>query len=122
MKSVKCWIMFVGLALLMSAAAQASDKTEHNVTITSPVQVQQTELEPGHYKVAWEGSGPAVRVEFLQHGKTVATSEAKLVNQGHKSPYDDVVTAKASDGASNLKEIDFQNEEQSLVFGNAPGM
>jgi hypothetical protein len=119
---VKYWIMFVGLALLTSLPAQARDKTEHNVTITSPVEVQSTQLEPGHYKVAWEGSGPAVHVEFLQHGKTVATSQAKLVNEGHKSPYDDVVTAKASDGASNLKQIDFQNEEQSLVFGNEPGM
>ena len=122
MKFGKYWTTLVGIALLASSAAFAESRTEHNVTITDPVQIGSTQLEPGHYKVAWEGAGPTVQVRFLHDGKTVAISNAQLVRQNQKSPYDDVVTTKTSTNESNLKQIDFQNQKESLVFVNQPGL
>ena len=122
MKFGKYWTTLVGIALLASSAAFAESRTEHNVTITDPVQIGSTQLEPGHYKVAWEGAGPTVQVRFLHDGKTVASSNAQLVSQNQKSPYDDVVTTKTSTNESNLKQIDFQNQKESLVFVNQPGL
>jgi hypothetical protein len=122
MKVKKYWIMLASIALLATSGALAEEKSEHNVTITDPVQIGSAQLEPGHYKVAWEGAGPTVQVQFLRNGKQVASSDARLVSQNQKSPYDDVVTAKTSTNASALKEIDFHNQKESLVFGNQPGI
>jgi hypothetical protein len=122
MKFRKYWIAFMALALLVTSAAFAESRTEHNITITDPVQIGSTQLEPGHYKVAWEGVGPSVQVQFLRNGKAIASSNAQLVNQNQKSPYDDVVTIKTSTSASNLKQIDFQNQKESLVFESQSGV
>jgi hypothetical protein len=118
----KYWIMLMGLGLLAISGAVAEQKAEHNITITDPVQIGSRQLEPGHYKVEWQGEGPTVQVQFLHNGKPVASSNAQLVNQNQKSPYDDVVTIKAGTNASSLKEIDFHNEAESLVFANQPGL
>lgn len=111
-----------GLVLLASSAMWAENEPEHNVTITDPVNIGSAQLEPGHYKVTWQGAGPTVQVRFLHDSKTVATGDAKVVNQSHKSPYDDVVTKKTGASSSSLEEIDFQNQDQALVFGSDSGM
>lgn len=121
MKFSKSCAIFLSFLLLATAVAFAESKTEHNVRFTDTVQVGSTQLNPGQYKVSWEGTGPAVQVEFQQHGKTVATTNAKLVEQNQKSPYDDVVTDKGQQ-ASTLKEIDFHNQKEALVFANPTGM
>ena len=112
----KYWTISLILILLAGLGALAEPKAGHSVTLTNAVQVGSTELQPGQYQVAWQGTGPTVKVEFQQHGKTVAASDARLVEQDHKSPYDAVVTDKGGSQSSNLKEIDFHNEQQSLVF------
>ena len=117
----KCAIILAGLILSASLALWAEDKVEHSVTITDPVNIGSTHLEAGHYKVSWQGAGPTVQVHFLHDGKTVATSNAELVNQTRKSPYDDVVTTKTG-ASSRLEEIDFQNQNQALVFGGHSGV
>jgi hypothetical protein len=120
MKS-KYWTIFLTFVLLAGLGAFAESKTEHSVTLTNAVQVGSTQLQPGQYKVAWQGTGPAVQVEFQQHGKTVAASDARLVEQNRKSPYDAVVTDKGGSQSPNLKEIDFHNEQESLVFAAYAG-
>jgi hypothetical protein len=122
MRLQKYGIMLVGLLLAASSMLMAEDKSEHSVTITDPVNIGSTQLSPGHYKVAWQGAGPTVQVRFLHDGKTVASSDAKLVNQNHKSPYDDVVTKKTGISSSSLEEIDFQNQNQALVFSRRSGV
>jgi hypothetical protein len=120
-KFSKSCAIFLSFLLFATAGAFAESKTEHNVTISNPVQVGSTQLNPGQYKVSWAGMGPAVQVEFQQHGKIVATTNAKLVEQNQTSPYDDVVTDKRQQ-VSTLKEIDFHNQKEALVFANPTGM
>jgi hypothetical protein len=50
-------------ALLFPLGALARDYA-HSVDISSVVQIGSTHLKPGNYKVAWQGTGPAVTGEF----------------------------------------------------------
>ncbi|MGH9547730.1 MAG: hypothetical protein ACRD3W_00080, partial [Terriglobales bacterium] len=83
--------------LLLPASAFARDKNQGNFKLFDPVRVGSTQLEPGNYKVEWNGAGPTVNVDILQNKKTVATTSAKLV--GYTSGYDAVVTEPAANHA-----------------------
>ena len=102
--------------LLLPASTFARDKNQGNLKLFDPVVVGSTQLEPGNYKVQWNGAGPTVNVDILQNNKTVATTSAKLV--GYTSEYDAVVTeppAKHSQ-AKVLEEIDFGKQKAGLRF------
>lgn len=88
------------------------------MTLMNPVQMGSTQLKPGNYKVEWNGTGNRVNVDILQHGKTVATTTAKLVNEPAKSPYDAVTLAPVANHAKmdKLQEIEFGNRTEALVL------
>lgn len=117
---MKCTKYLGGAALaglmLLPASSFAKDKNQGNLKLFDPVQVGSTQLEPGDYKVQWNGAGPTVNVNILQNSKTVATTSAKLV--GYTSGYDAVVTEPATDNAQakRLDEIDFGKQKEGLKF------
>jgi len=115
MRSAKYMILLATLTLGLPLSAWARPKNEHNLTIYDPVQVGSTQLKPGDYKVEWQGTGQAVQVRFLQYGKTVATTQGKLVEEKKPSSQDDVVTVKVGN-AERLEEIDFEGNKDSLVI------
>jgi len=78
MKHLNYLVLLSALALLSPLHALARDKDQHSVNIPESVQIGSTTLTPGSYKVEWQGAGPAVQVEFLRYGKTVATAPATL--------------------------------------------
>jgi hypothetical protein len=104
--------------LLLPATTFARDKdknkNEGNLMLSDPVQVGSTVLEPGNYKVEWQGSGPNVNVDILQGGKTVATTPATIV--GYTTGYDAVVTGPTADNPQKLtlQEIDFGKQKEGL--------
>lgn len=102
--------------LLLPVSTFAKDKNEGALTLSDPVQVGTTVLEPGQYKVEWHGAGPTVNVDFLRDKKTVATTSAKLV--GYTSGPDDFVTEPAKGAAQNstLVEVDFAKQKEGLKF------
>jgi hypothetical protein len=77
------------------------------------VQVGGTQLQPGHYKVEWQGTGPAVQVTFLRNGKTVATVPGTLKTNDEHVIQDEVVTNSEN---KELNEIDFRRNKEALVF------
>ena len=105
-----------GRAVLLPASHLPRDKNQGNLKLFDPVQVGSTQLEPGNYKVQWNGAGPTVNVDILQNNKTVATTSAKLV--GYTSGYDAVVTEPAANQsqAKTLEEIDFGKQKAGLQF------
>ena len=117
---MKCTKYLGGAALaglmLLPASSFAKDKNQGNLKLFDPVQVGSSRLEPGDYKVQWNGAGPTVNVDILQNNKTVATTSAKLV--GYTSGYDAVVTEPATDNAQakRLEEIDFGKQKEGLKF------
>ncbi|MFZ0733664.1 MAG: hypothetical protein WAM79_15180 [Candidatus Sulfotelmatobacter sp.] len=116
---MKClnYVAIVGtVAMLSPLALFAATKTARNVNIGDPVVVGTTHLKPGNYKVEWEGTGPAVQVNFLHDGKIVATAPATLHTEDAQVTQNDVITDKTSTNGERLKEIDFQHQKEALVF------
>ena len=106
------------LALLSPVGALARDKNQHSVQITESVQVGSAQLEPGNYKVEWQGTGPAVQVNFVRNGKTVATVAGTLNTNDNHVVQDAIVTDTASN-TNTLKEIDFGHDKESVIFGQS---
>jgi uncharacterized protein with FMN-binding domain len=121
MKVTKSLALIFGVAMLLSVMAFAKDKAnEANVEVPEAVQVGSTTLQPGTYKVQWNGTGDNVQVNFLMHHKTVATTQATLAENQTESPYTDVVTEKGANNQKQLVEIDFSKSKQVLKL-NANG-
>ena len=116
MKQSKYIVMSSMLALLLSVSAFAADKNQHSVTIPDAVQVGNTQLKPGSYKIEWQGAGPTVQVHFLKDGQTVATAPATLQTNDKQVTEDDVVIGKTSANTKALEEIDFSRQKEALVF------
>ena len=107
------------LLLLTPLSLFAADKTSRSVTIADPVNVGSTQLRPGHYKVEWQGNGPAVQVDFVRNGKTIATAPATLQPNDSQVNRDEVVVDRTNAQNERLKEIDFSHQKEVLRFGQA---
>lgn len=113
MKSIRYVVLLCALALLSPLGAFARDKNQRSVDIPAAVQVGGAQLEPGHYKLEIQGTGPDVQVSFLQSGKTVATVPGKLKTNDKQASEDAVVMDTAN---KTLSEIHFGRDKESLVF------
>jgi hypothetical protein len=96
----------------------ARDKNQHSVVIPDSMQVGSAQLEPGNYKIEWQGTGPEVQVNFVRNGKTVATVAGTLNANDNRVVQDAIVTDTAS-STNTLKEIDFGRDKESVVFGQS---
>jgi len=97
-------------------SAYAARNNAHSVDISDAVQIGGTKLNPGNYKVEWQGTGPAVQVSFQQNGKTVVTVPGTLKTNDDQVIQDAIMTEATGAGMSTLKEIDFRHLKQALVF------
>jgi hypothetical protein len=118
MQQLKYAALLSTLALLSPVGALARDKNQHSVEIPDSVQVGSAQLEPGNYKVEWQGTGPQVQVNFVRNGKTVATVAATLNMNDNHVVQDAVVTDSVSN-TNTLKEIDFGHDKESVIFGQS---
>jgi hypothetical protein len=103
------------LVLLFPVGALARDRA-HSVEIPYAVQVGGTRITAGSYKVAWQGTGPAVEVSFSQYGKTVVTVPGTLKTNDDQVTQDAIVTEATSADTTTLKEIDFGHQKEAVVF------
>ena len=105
--------LLFALFLLALPAALFAAKNSKEITLDKTTKVGSTELQPGTYRVEWNGTGPQVQVNFSQDKKNVATTTAKLVNA--RSPYESAVQVQTDgNNAAVLQEIDFKNLQ--LIF------
>lgn len=115
MKCVRLFAITAVVVLFLPAVMAAKDKDEGKVQLTTPVQLGTTELQPGEYTVEWTHAGSSVKVNFLQHDKTLATTSGKVVELKHPSPYDAVVLKPTKSGhGKTIDEIDFDNRTEAL--------
>ena len=114
-------VLSLTCVLGFGGSAYAARNNAHSVEIYHAVQVGDTRLKPGNYKVEWQGTGPAVQVSFQQNGKTVATVPGTLMTNDDQVTQDAIVTEATGAGASTLKEIDFRHLKQALVFDQDSG-
>jgi hypothetical protein len=115
-KQVKYIALLSMLALLSTVSAFARDKNQHSVDISESVRVGDTQLNPGSYKIEWQGTGPEVQVNFMRDGKTVATSPGTFKTNDAHVVQDDVVINTNGANTKTLEEIDFAHNKESLVL------
>jgi len=87
-----------------------------NVTIPQTVSVGSTHIEPGDYKVSFDGPGPDVKVTLSRSGAAPIVLDAKL-QKGAKGASTATIVKKQ--GASFLKEIDLDGV--TLVLDEGAG-
>jgi len=105
MKLSKLSLAFFGSALLLSSAAVAGDSNKGSLNLYEKVSIEGKELNPGHYTITWDGSGPNVQVTVLQGKQTVATFPAHLTEQAVRNNEDAYGSSSETDGSRTLTAI-----------------
>lgn len=106
------------VAFALSLTALAKDVQSGNFTLNSPAQVGSTQLAPGQYKAEWSGPADAVKIEIMQHGRTVAMTEGQIKDLQRPAPYSAVMVKPAANNSNEkaLSEIDFSHRSEALVL------
>jgi hypothetical protein len=107
----------LGLALLLASSAFAA--TKGSLEISRPVNVNGTTLQPGDYKVQWEGAGPNVELSILQGKNVIAKVPARVVELQAPAASDAAVTHTSDSGPSTLAGLRFQGKKFALELGEA---
>jgi hypothetical protein len=105
----------LGAALLLASTAFAATKA--SLQITSPTAVNGTSLQPGDYKVEWDGAGPNVEVSILKGKNVVAKVPAHLVDLSAPAANNAAVVKANGDGTSSLTGVRFGGKKFALEFG-----
>ena len=119
MKMSRISILLFGSALLFSSAALAGGNNKGKLALTDRVVVDGKPIEPGDYRVEWDGSGPAVQVKLLQGKQTVATLSAHVTEQADRNPQDAYSTATEPDGSKELTAIYPAGKRLALEFDHS---
>jgi hypothetical protein len=117
MKLSKLALAFFGSALLFSSAVLAGDSNKGSLQLYEKTNVEGKLLNPGHYTVTWEGSGPDVQVTVLEGKRTVATFPAHLTEQTTKNTEDAYGSSAEADGSRSLTAIYPNGKRFSLELG-----
>src|SRR6202048_678918 len=119
MKMSRISIMLFGSAILFSSAAFAGETNKGKLILNDKVVVDGKPIEPGDYRVEWDGSGPSVQVKLLQGKQTVATLSAHVTEQADRNPQDAYSTATEPDGSRELTAIYPGGKRLALEFDHS---
>jgi hypothetical protein len=92
-------------ALLLASTVLAADLNKGTLNVSEKVNVEGKTIDPGTYKVEWNGTGPTVQVTILHGKQTVATFPAQLTEQANKNAVDAYGSATEADGSKQLTAI-----------------
>jgi hypothetical protein len=108
----KIGLSLAAVALMLPLSAFAASKNSSNVEIPEEVVVNGKQIQPGSYKVEWNGTGPNVEVSILQGHKTIAEAPARLVDKSYEQQA--IVTHQNKSGDNVLDQIQLKNKELDL--------
>lgn len=118
MRALKYMASCVAFALILCAGSFAKDTNSGSFDLQQTAQMGSTVLQPGHYTAEWSGPKDALKINILQHGKTIATAEGKLKDLRTKSPYAAVSLRTQTNNNPRVDEIDFHNRSEALVVNS----
>jgi hypothetical protein len=108
--------LVLGLAVLLASSAFAATKA--NLHLDNPTNINGTKLNPGDYKLVWDGTGPDVEVSIMQ-GKTVcAKAQAKVVDLASPAANNAAVVSKNNDGTKSLAGARFEGKKFALELAD----
>jgi hypothetical protein len=99
--------------LLLPLSAFAKSKDSGSLYVSTSTKFGNAQLKPGSYKVRWNGTGNQVNVDVLRRDKTVATSQAKLIELPKPASNNSVQTDTST---NEIQQIDFSGQRQALVI------
>jgi len=104
------------IMVLMPTLVFARQKDSVQVQFQGPVSVAGKQLAAGQYKLIWQGTGPDVTVNFIEHRKIVASVPANLVSvpDSQAGTYE---TEAEPDKTGVLQAVDLNHE--SIRFQNS---
>lgn len=105
MKISKLSVFVFAAALLGSSAVFAGEISKSTLKLYETTTVEGKALQPGDYKVTWEGSGPDVQVTIQQGKETVATFQAHVTEQPGRNSGDAYGSSAQADGSHTLTAI-----------------
>ena len=105
MKISKLSVFLLTAALLGSSAVFAGETNKATLKLSQPTTVEGKTLQPGDYKVTWEGSGPTVQVTIQQGKESVVTFQAPVSEQGARNTGDAYGSSSELDGSHALTAI-----------------
>ncbi len=103
---------FMLIAIILGLAVSAFAATVKNVELKSDAVLNGTTLKAGSYKVSIDGEGANVKVSFMQGNKVIATSDAKLVDNGAAPEFSAVVR----DTKNSIQELRIAGLKSKVVF------
>ena len=98
--------------VLLASDSKSDTNMRKNITLGEAAQVGTTTLQPGDYKVEWQGTGQNVNVKFMQGNKVVATAPATV--QEKESRSNSIELKNEGSGPATVREIDWAHV--ALVF------
>lgn len=107
-------MLAVASALLLSSSLFAA--SSGSMKLTQPVQLNGTQIQPGDYKVTWEGTGPEVTVSVMKGKEVVAKTSAHVKELEKNFSSDATLLQKNADGSSKLNGIRFGGKKIALEF------
>ena len=99
----------VCVALLLATSAFAATKA--SLQLDDPVSLNGTTLQPGDYKVQWEGTGPNVELSITQGKNMVAKAAAHMIDLPAPAANNAAVTMKSDSGPNSLTGLRFQGKK-----------
>jgi len=114
MKMSRIAIILFGAALMFSASAFAGNANRGTLHLGDTLTVDGIPLQPGDYKVEWNGNGPDVTVELLKGRDTVATFPAHLAEQSQPNDADAYGSSDEPNGGKALTAIYFGGKHYVL--------
>ena len=116
MKVLKIGSTLLAGGLLFAASAFAKESNKMTLRLQDRVTVEGKALNPGEYKLEWDGTGPNVQVSIRQGKETIATVPARLIEEPTRNNEDAYATNSESDGSTVLTNIYVGGRRVSLQF------
>ena len=115
-------IIFATLTLALTVNAfAASDTHKSSFQISTPAQVNGTQIPAGEYTAKWDGAGPAVQVSIMQGKKVLATVPAQVVTLSQPASNSQAELKNNASGDPELMSLQFSGKPYSIELG-AGGM
>jgi hypothetical protein len=111
--------LVLGVTLLGATAVMAAPENsgKSSVQLDSPVNVNGTQLAPGHYNLKWTTTPSGTELQFINSRNAVTTVPAQVVELDRKERQSSIDTARAEDGSMTLLGIRLSGKNFALALG-----
>jgi hypothetical protein len=103
--------MVLALAVLVAAAAFASDSNKGSISFADNVTIGNQTVKAGEYHVKWDGTGPDVQLNIMKGNKVVASTPAHLVDRNDAFSNDAAITTANPDGTKSLTGLELSGKK-----------